>query len=378
MALDTLKVRSPKLSEDVAVHIEQQLIMRVAVDQATGEILYEMFNGPVLASWDSRISVQLMREEWRHCDGVLNKFRCRPYLVVQGSVHKAMLGHNLYGGPCDLQAAAMWFIQHVAVGLGCELPSAAEWHVRQADWAEVFDLGYDATQLYIHGLNSAKFPRRKHGKLARYGDNSFHVPGDTTTVKVYAKGVEFAAHDGRRLKRILDPQELAILSNKADNLLRVEVSVRAPKLDGDFGHPPTVGEVTTEYLTKVHDVEIARLLKEGTADMETVRKYSDVERRLREFYCDKPRLASTLFATWSKLALVGEWEVRAFMSESTYYRHLACLKAAGVSFLGTDVRLIEVASILPADFSPVRKDPRRLTGEDPKVIELLAPYRKVA
>jgi II/X family phage/plasmid replication protein len=376
MALDTLKLRSPKLSAAVADVIERQLVLRMAVDQVTDNVLYEILSGTLLGSWDAHISVQVLREEWKAHGRSVIKVPCAPYLVVESSVHKAMLGHNLHGGPCDVQAAAAWFVSHIAGRLGVELPSASLWHVRRVDWAEVFDLGYAETQLYIHGLSGARFPRRDTGKIGRFGNNSLHVPGDTTTVKVYHKGPEFAAHDGKRLKLILPGAELESLSKWADRLLRVEVSVRAPKLDGDFGHAPTVGEVSTEYLTKVHDQEVARLLKEGNSDMQTVRKNRDVRDRLFEVY--KARLAGVLFGTWLQLAALGEEATRGNMKRPTYYRQLKQLQEAGIAWHGGDVRVIEVASILPADFSPVRRDPRRLSGEDPKVIELLAPFRKVA
>ncbi len=376
MALDTLKLRSPYLSESVASAIEQRLVLKTAIDRVTDKVLYEITSGTLLGSWDSRVSVQVLREEHRAHGRTVIKVPCRPYLLVEGSVHKAMLGHNLYGGPCDVQAAAAWFVSHIAFRLGCELPSASSWLVRRVDWAEVYELEYAAVQLYIHGLNNATFPRRKHEKIGRFGDNSLHVPGDTTTVKVYHKGPEFVAHDGKRLKPILSEQELNNLCAKADKLLRVEVSIRASKLDGDYGHPPTVGELTTEYLISLHDGEVARLLKEGSSDMETVRKNREVRDRLFEVY--KSRLAGVLFGTWLQLAALGEKATCANLTRPTFYRQLKQLQDAGVAWHGGDVRIVEVASILPANFSPVRKDARRLVGEDAKVVELLAPFRRAA
>lgn len=380
MALDTVKLRSPALSEEIASRIEAQLVLRQAIDGPTGEVLYSLTAGTLEGSWDSRVSVRVSREEWvssrrlsdpKRVDTVLRP--CAPYVLVEGSVHKALLGHNLYGGPCDFSSSCRWFTSHLAARLGCSLPDAAEWQVRRVDWAEVFELPYAAIEEYVHGLNNAAFPRRK---VSRYADESLFCPGTTSTVKVYHKGPEFSKHDYRRLRRRVPGAELVNLQNRANELLRVEVAVKARKLDDDFGHPPTVGEVTEAYLLTVYDREVARLLREGSSTMKTVRKHHEVRDRLYEVY--EPRLAGVLFGTWLQLAALGEKVTREKLSRATFYRQRKQLQDAGVAWHGGDVRIVEVASVLPADFSPVRSDPRRVAGEDPKVVELLAPFRRVA
>jgi hypothetical protein len=380
MALDSLKLRSPALSECAASAIEHCLVLRQAIDGPTGELLYSLTAGSLEGSWDSRVSVAVKREEWvstrrlenpKQVDTVLRP--CEPYLVVEGSVHKALMGHNVYGGPCDVLSAATWFIAHLAMRLGCELPDAAGWQVRRIDWAEIYGLPYVAIEQYVHGLNNAAFPRRS---VARYGDESLSCPGTTSTVKVYHKGPEFSKHDYRRLKARIAVDELLNLQNRANDLLRVEVAVKARKLDDDFGHAPLVSELDEAYLLAIYDREVARLLREGGPTMKTVRKHHEVRDRLYEKY--EERLAGLLFGTWFQLAALGEKVTREKMADSTFRRHRSQLQEAGVAWHGADVHVVEVASILPGDFSPVRSDPRRVVGEDPRVIEQLAPFRRVA
>lgn len=385
MALDTLKLRSPFLSEESALAIEDRLVLHTAIDGPTGELLYEFTSGTLEGSWDSRISVRVQREEWvmpkrvpSQRAGKAPKPRpiqraCDPYLEVEASVHKAMLGHNVYGGPCDIQGAAMWFITFLAESLNEELPSASAWLIRRVDWAEVYRLPYKAIEQYVHGLNNAAFPRRD---VTRYGDKSLSAPGSTSTVKVYHKGPEFMEHDRKRLKSLLSPDELANLQAIADELLRVEVSIKARKLDDDFGDAPSVSELDVAYIEEVYDREVARLLREGNSAMKTVRKHREVRERLFQVY--EPRLAGLLFGTWMQLVALGEKVTREKISPRTYYRQRKQLQNAGIAWHGGDVRIVEVASILPADFSPVRTDARRVVGEDSKVIALLAPYREKA
>jgi II/X family phage/plasmid replication protein len=383
MAIDTVKLRSPYVIEALAVAVESRLVTRSAVDRPTGELLYELTAGSLEGSWDSRVSVKVCRDEWvstrrlsnpKQVDTVLRP--CEPYFEVEGSIHKALMGHNVYGGPCDFLSSCRWFIAHLALQLGCELPDADSWLVRRADWAEVYELPYAGIEQYVHGLNNAAFPRRK---VRRYGDESVFCPGATSTVKVYHKGPEFSKHDYRRLRPLMSNQQqqegfLVNLQKRANELLRVETGVKARKLDDDFKHPPTVREMTEAYLVALHDREVARLLREGGATMKTVRKHREVRDRLSEVY--EPRLAALLFGTWLQLAALGEKVTREKLADSTFRRYRKQLQDAGVAWHGADVRIVETASVLPADFSPVRSDPRRVTGEDPRVVELLAPYRE--
>jgi II/X family phage/plasmid replication protein len=386
MAVDTVKLRSPHLTESVATLIESRLITRTAIDRPTGAVLYEITTGSLEGSWDSRVSVKVSREEWvstrrlsnpKQVDTVLRP--CAPYVEIEGSVHKALMGHNVYGGPCDFLSSCRWFIADIALRLACDLPEADSWLVRRADWAEVYELPYEAIERYVHGLNNAAFPRRK---VTRYGDESIFCPGTTSTIKVYHKGPEFSKHDYRRLRSLMGSQQqeriLFNLQHRANELLRVETTVKARKLDDDFKHPPTVREMTEAYLVTVHDREVARLLREGAAIMKTVRTHHEVRDRLYEVYSSNPRLAGLLFGTWLQLAALGEKVTREKLVKTTFYRHRSQLQEAGVAWHGADVHVVAVATILPADFSPVRSDPRRVIGEDPKVIELLAPFRKVA
>ncbi|MDN8820286.1 hypothetical protein Q0N24_13745, partial [Staphylococcus aureus] len=78
--------------------------------------------------------------------------------------------------------------------------------------------------------------------------------------------------------RIRGP-ELDELQDLANRYLRSEVSFRR-RLVEDFGKWPLVSEVKADYLKRVHDSEMARLVREGGKEMETVRTYMEVKARL--------------------------------------------------------------------------------------------------
>jgi II/X family phage/plasmid replication protein len=377
--IDTIRLASPSLSEESVQRIALSLKIRSQVDAPTGEIEWSFTSGSLAGSWDSRITVQVERDEWVYLPGtgsskaMANKRPCAPYLVVEGSVHKALMGHNVFGGPVDPQAALPWFVDELAHRLGVTLPPGDSWEVLRADWAEAYELpSFEAVEEFIRGLNSAEFPRR--GSVTRYGSESVSSPGRTTTVKAYHKGPEFSSHDRRRLLSAGMPEAIIYgLQDQANRILRLETSIKARKLSKDHqGQKPQVGQLTQDYLERVHDREIARLLKEAQTDMNTVRTHLEVSRRLSRIY--SPELADRLLGTWFKLSALGEDHVKKSMSKPTFYRQKKQLIDAGCSWNGTDV-ILKTHSLIPRGFSPVRRDPRRLIEEAPQVREALESYR---
>jgi II/X family phage/plasmid replication protein len=382
--LDTVKIQSPFLDENLAQRIESQLKLRQSVDLSTGEIDYAFISGDLEGSYDHRIAVRVLRERWEShrvklSDGrrfnLTEQVPSPPHLSVEGSVHKAMLGHNISGGPCDVRAALRWFVGFIGDGLGERLPPADYWQVRRLDWAEAFDLGdFAVVEEWVRWVSGAAYPRRKPLK---HGAQSISFPGFSTTLKAYHKGPEFDAHDRRRLKDSkLSPEAVERLQRASNSVLRLEVGIKARKLDADHGGPPLVGQISETYCMDLYERETARMLREGQRDMDTVRKYDAVESRLYSLH--SRTLAAQLLATWVRFSTKGEDEARKRMTPRTFYRHRRQLVEAGVSWHGTDVHLVERFSLVPAGFSPTLRDPRRMTGEAPEVVRFLEPYRDMA
>lgn len=376
--IDTVRLRSPYVSEASAFLVEQRLIKRMAIQVATGHLLWDLSSESLKGSYDSRVSVQVNRKEYvtyhsptdpkAKPQTVLQE--CQPYLVVEASVHKALIGHNVTGGPLTFQPAIHWFLDHLTKLLDAPLPPAAAWIVERVDVAECYKLSYDAIVDYITTLNAARYPRRK---VQRYASQSIFAPGTTTAVKIYHKGPEYKSHDRKRVEDTMGRDISASLQGLANGIMRVETSIKSKKLRSDLNEKPLVCQVTDEYLMRVHDTEVTRLLKEGEAEMETVRQAIEVQRRLYE--CYNTAKASTLFGIWTQFATVGEDEVRRNLPRRTFYRYRKELVEAGCTWVGTDVVIRKTA--IPAGFTLSRRDPRRMTTEDPLVQQLLAPYRNV-
>lgn len=376
MGLDTVRLKSPYMNRSIVDRIKAQGESYCRICNDTGERIWEITRTNLRGSFDSRIMVKPMYEDCtKSRSGKPEWHVSEPYLIVECSVAKAINGQNVYGVIEDLQEACERVRTLLQRLLGVTLPPTANWTVQRVDWAENFQLPYQAVQEFFEGIYHVAFPRRK---MQKYSNESIFVPGTTTTIKLYHKGPEFQKNDRKRLYVVLRSEyqqnrpkdappewaankasrRLTAMQRLANNRLRAEVELHAEKLDYDFGHKPKVREITTEYLQAVFDKEIHRLLREGNGSVQIVRTSIAVRDRLEANF--NLELAGLLHGFWLGLATHGEDDMKKRSKPSTFYRRRKYLVDNGVSWLATDMQLIErQGQMLPADFSPVRANPRR-------------------
>lgn len=373
--IDTVKLRSPHISSELAAIIAESCKRLERVDLATGEVEMSITSGSLQGSYDDRISVRIETEEIiRDSKGTIigRDFSCEPYLTIEGSVHKALLGHNVYGGPNDPYSSMCWFVSQLGDRLGCDLPAGDKWIVRRIDWAECYELGSSAAvSEYISALNNASFPRRT---IMRYGNQCVFAPGERSAVRLYHKGPEFRKHDRRKWYSAGREEDADVLQLIADNILRAEVEIKAHMLDAEY-ETPYVEDIEKGWLEMKHDNDVIKLLREGRSEYETVRTAREVRNRLHSIYGSS--LANNLYGVWLQFSTLGENEARTVMSRPTYYRQRKQLMEAGCAWHGTDVMLREYSAI-PQGFSPVRSDSRRMAAVAEEVLISLEDYRAVA
>jgi len=379
--IDTVKLRSPFVSEEVARSVELGLTRRIAFQERTDTVLYEIVSESLAGTYDARLSVALKREEiittgmsatYAGRRRPVTQLRsCDPYLVIECSIHKQIVGHNICSGPREFTPACRWLIGHLERVLGITgLPDGASWYVERVDVTECYEMSFEAIQEFIRSLNNATFPRRA-GSLSRYGSHGIFSGGSSTSLKLYHKGPEFAKHDAPRLRTLWDRPRVYNLQVLANGIMRVEVGIKQEKLKRDFGKRPTVDQVTDEYLAEIHDTEVAKLLREARTEMGVVRTMEEVTSRLYKVH--KPHTAGTLVGLWVQLSTVGEEVARSRYPNRTWYRHRKALVDSGCAWDGTDLALS--GTNIPVGFAPVRRDQRRDAVESFEVAAALAPYR---
>lgn len=361
--LDTVTIVSPFLDDFTASAIERECVKRQGINLSTGEVIYELTTGSLDGSYDSRISVVIERSIWvrdlRFRQPI--KQKCRPYIILECSIHKALLGHNVYGGPNNFVLSMRWLLSLVEKLLGMKLPSYNEWRVKRIDVAHVYNIGsFAGVQAYIRSLQNSYFPRRSE-KISRFGSSGIHVAGSTSVLKFYHKGPEFRKHDRRRLiNHKLSLKHIEELQTFADRCLRVEVEIKSRKLIDLFGGSdlPYICDVDDNVLDDFYNSEVSKMIGNVYVNsLPVVNNSRDVSIRLNNLF--SKRKARSLLGTWYELSTHGEVVVRNNMSKTTFYQHIKDIKNANISWIGTDVVLLSSdEELYPVDFKPLTNDSR--------------------
>lgn len=386
--IDTVRVRSGYMSEQEAALCEEQLDTLFKVDNSTGEELFTFVSGELAGSYDHRVMARVERKEWTTAPGpsghqavrrptakkgreLPHKVDSPPYLVLEGSVHKHMLGHNVYGGPRDPAAAAAWFIGECLRRLDLWTLDEWEFELLRLDWASVFRPGPLPSLFLVRSLSRARFPRRL---LDVHQDESLSVGGTTTRLNVYRKGPEFEAHDMKRLRGHVGEEQLGELLARAHATLRVETQFTSKGIEALYGERPKVWQLNDWTFEDAHWREVERLAREGAGVMETVREREAVMARLYAVYTK--RQARLLFGTWAMLAGREEADVKAEMSPRSFYRHRKMLVDAGVTWHGAELGSSRQSLDIPDDFKLSRDSPYLDRSEAREVAQAYVSYRE--
>lgn len=294
-----------------------------------------------------------------------------PYITVEGSVHKLMVGNDVAGGPSQFLPAAAWFVQQISDLLEIPLPPCEEWAVKRIHYAESWDLSAEAITDLL-----ASVPRNTTGRRSATmdGSDSVNRGGKMTSVRIYRVGPEFL-RDAPRLRSYMTETELQNLLEVADRRLRVESKIKAGKLCQNLGlrdRYPYVSEISDENIQAIYNDDLYRLCGEGRfGSFPVVRHPDSVRDRLSQEY--GKRLARNLFETWERLAEEGRRAVRKHPSPRTFSEHQNKLIGAGCGWLGSSSD--PDSCRVPDGFSLCRSDSRCCRDEDPRIVEMLIPYR---
>lgn len=193
-----------------------------------------------------------------------------PKIRLESSVHKLMAGHNTYGGPKYFQATAAFLVGEFERLMEIKLPPVMDWNVQRVDVEEFYKLKtQNQTDAWFRAMRNAYFPKRK---LHYYVDGIW-IPGQTTIIKFYNKGIELCKNknDRKRLIRQMGFTEYARLVFIGYSIIKVEVEIKKDKFKYDLGKDTTVKDITDDYLCHVHDTEIRRFLKDSRSAVELCR-----------------------------------------------------------------------------------------------------------
>lgn len=356
--LDTIVMTTEYLTEAEYQLIQNQLQARSGVEPATGEVKYLRYVSSIaVPTTGTVLRFTVDTAKWVKMPGERAPYRVASKTFrIEGSLHKGMHGHNVYGGPVDPQKAMSWLLLEVSCLLGVEMPELEHWFVRRLDVAECFDLGsLDNVRGWIRAKSLVVYPRRE---VHFWGDLGLAVSGTTTDLRAYAKGPQFHKEGGyQTLLKCRGIDTAFEVSRLADKVLRCEVEIKAPRLEKlpDKGRADTI---TREWLEhEVYDAEWRKFLRPIDSDTRMVHTAVEVASRLQSAYPDG---WLSLYVVWCVLAIRGEAWYRAEVGASTWPKQRRKLEAASVSWESTNVLTIDSPASLQ-NFAPLLGAIERLT-----------------
>ena len=289
-----------------------------------------------------------------------------PMMVVEVSYHKAMLGHNVYGGPRDIYSSTCWILNELETTLDTYLGEHEEWTITRLDIAETFDLGSEQNVMaWVNARMLAKYPRRE---VAFYGDSGCIWPGSTTTLRAYAKGKEHVISGGNKTLQRTQHAIAAGVMAEARRYLRCELQINKDKLTKLWQPVPNCATIKRGELNELYDSEWKKVIHEAVYTSPVLRASNDVWEALSLRYPDRSK---DLYGDWMILSTRGEVFYRTLVSRATWSRNKAIYAELGISWAGTDVTTTDYPI---ADFVPQFSEHRRQTDTAPAVSEAEAVY----
>ena len=323
--IDTIKIYC-EVSKEISQKIKNKSVVKSSIDNATGELQYEITNGHLVGSYDSRLSV---RTEYGRKYSFCSQ-NGGYYVEIEGSYHKLKLGYNSHNGFYDLQFICKELISKVENDYNIQLPTIEYWYLQRCDIAICFDLKcQDNVKSYINSLSRCTYPRRK---AKFFYDESIYLSGTTTTLKIYNKYLEFIKHDSKKFFNT----DFDILNyyNKIQGFVRFECEIKKKVLVELYKQKHiNIINVNYEDLKKVWSVEFMKVIKFIKNDLEIVRSREEVNKRLHKLFKDGK--ANRLYNFYCSIQLNGLNDVKKCTSSSSFYRDIKDLKEAKIDFSQT-------------------------------------------
>ena len=318
--IDTIKIYT-KISKNIYDIIKSKSIVKTSYNSYTGEIYYNIINDSLEGSFDSSLSVRVVQA----------MFKFDFCLIIEGSFHKIAQGQNSYNGYYNLITITKELIKFVENSYNIKLPNYKHWFVNRIDIAICFDLKENKNvSKYINNLCMCNYPRRN---IKYYKDESIYLSGQTTTLKIYNKYIEFIKHDFKKLNKT--QFNIVNYMEKIKGYIRFEIEIKSKKLQNIYKKDRyiRVKEIDYKFLKEVWKCEFMKLFKFFENDLTKVYEKEKVEERLLFVYGS--RRGMRLYNFYTSILVDGLDLLKEKFSKSTYYDNLKLLKNAGIDFSQT-------------------------------------------
>lgn len=370
MMYDTCVICSPYLNANQIERVNNFMSRIQNVSLSTAEVNYEYYFGEVsVGSFDYRIRLNMKDTEFINDGYITRKKKIdERYLYVECSLHKLLMGHNLFGGPQRLQQAILYLVRNLEHEMDVCLPDVRIWTLERIDVSSVYNLGsYECAKELLEQVKTLKFPYRTEENMQLFS-TSVAWNGSVNYHKHYLKYPEFEKHDykvmkkkilrdvdmlwqnmdkSRHLKSIIYEnklKEIDFIKEKIKGFYRIETGIRKVKLKELFPFKKGYGiirdGIRVMYLCDDilfnygYDV-IKNLFKDCVSD----KMKNDKRSVMNLLENNHANMKNQLFGTWNMLLDFGYDYTKNQMSNRTFYRHVKMLRELGIGWNDVDVKI---------------------------------------
>lgn len=235
--IDTIGLIAP-LDREIYEKLKKSSILTSRIKQKDGEELAVLFQ---YAMFDQQFPSSNYNVIWKLNDerfcydelkGIPIKRAGWYHLRLEFSCPKLLWGHNVDSVSVELALEAVTrVIGEFEKTFNVILPALSKWYCNRIDICANYvmqDAAAVADAIFWH--SKLEYPRREKKKqsfdgvqVSRFGMSGLLFSSRVNTLKIYAKGPEFRAHDKSRLR---DVPGVHVLQSRADKVMRAEVELR--------------------------------------------------------------------------------------------------------------------------------------------------------
>lgn len=365
--LDTMGFIIP-INREIYHFLVSKSLMTQRVDCVDGSVEFEYYNFELSHSWNYRVRWKLDDKKFIHDPGINKTVLASgyPHLRIEFSAPKIMLGNNIQTIDENLADIAVHTVKiKFEKTFNVCLPLVRNWFLSRLDVCSNYELPKaEMVKDIINYLQRLDYPRKK--KDFHEGE-SIYCPSRHSTLKIYAKGPEFKAHDMKRFKNEVEARKLF---NDASRIIRAEAElktrlryiaseylnrldmnskIKIPTWNGYLKYYMMMGNNDREGLIDCKG-ELERMITNLMICKESkAMKAKDVHDKLRQNFSGEQ--ADVFMGMYSVILTQGIKASRLIYNKQKMARALRAYRSLGISFINSDVTVIDSGINIPHDFT---------------------------
>lgn len=337
-------------------------LMTQRIDCKDGAIEFEYFNFDTSYSWNYRIKWKLDDRKYCYDPGLKKTFLEKgfPHLRMEYSAPKILLGNNINTVTEVFSEQSTHIVKaEFEKSFKVVLPPVSTWYLTRLDVCSNFILPSEfMVKELIDYFQMLSYPRKKK---QIFDSECIYCPSKHSTLKIYAKGPEFKAHDLKRFKNQIEGRQLL---KQASKIIRIEAELK-----------DRLRYLITEFLKMCVPLkrlkyrlwngflpyyetmklinckgELERMINNFMITKESkVMKAKEVHDKLRQKFSLEQ--ADVFMGIYSVILTQGLKNARKIYTSAKMGRALQAYRFLGISFINSDASVIDAGLNIPYDFS---------------------------